>query len=187
MKAGNRPSSEYHFVSIWRVEGTAAEVYAIIEDVESLPRWWPAVYLEVRVLEPGDAAGVGKVVALYTKGWLPYTLRWQLRIIEAQRPHRSTLEAWGDLIGRGVWTFTQAGGKVQVQYDWRIQADKPMLRYLSFLLKPIFAANHRWAMARGEESLRLELLRRRADSATGVVPIPDPPGPTFPHRRRRDS
>jgi hypothetical protein len=31
-----------------------------------------------------------------------------------------------------------------------------------FILKPIFAANHRWAMARGEESLTRELLRRRS-------------------------
>jgi hypothetical protein len=31
------------------------------------------------------------------------------------------------------------------------------LRYLSFLFKPFFSANHRWAMARGEESLRREL------------------------------
>jgi hypothetical protein len=42
-----------------------------------------------------------------------------------------------------------------------VRADKPILRYGSFILKPIFAANHRWAMARGEESLARELLRRR--------------------------
>ena len=42
----------------------------------------------------------------------------------------------------------------------RIRAEKPLLRYLSFLLKPVFSANHRWAMARGEESLRAELGRR---------------------------
>jgi hypothetical protein len=50
---------------------------------------------------------------------------------------------------------------VKVTGDWDIRADKPLLRYLSFLFKPIFSANHRWAMARGEESLRLELGRRR--------------------------
>ena len=30
---------------------------------------------------------------------------------------------------------------------------KPLLRYLSFLLKPFFRANHSWAMAKGRESL----------------------------------
>lgn len=155
-------ANDYHFVTHWRVEGTAEEVYRIIEDVESLVRWWPSVYLEARVLEPGNDQGVGKVVSLLTRGWLPYTLRWNLRIIDARRPYTSTLEAWGDFVGRGVWTFEPAGEMVEVTYDWKIRADKPLLRYLSFWLKPIFSANHRWAMARGEESLKLELPRRRA-------------------------
>ena len=46
-------------------------------------------------------------------------------------------------------------------YDWKIRADKPLLRYLSFLLKPIFSANHRWAMAQGEKALRAELACRQ--------------------------
>jgi hypothetical protein len=44
---------------------------------------------------------------------------------------------------------------------------------------PTFGANHRWAMARGEESLRLELMRRRAKTAAERLAVPAPPGPTF--------
>lgn len=73
----------------------------------------------------------------------------------------------------------QDGAFVDISYDWRISAEKPLLRRLSFLLKPIFAANHRWAMARGEESLRLELRRRRARTAADRAGVPPPPGPTF--------
>jgi hypothetical protein len=76
-----------------------------------------------------------------------------------------------------VWTFRQDGPFVDIEYDWRIRAEKPLLRSLSFLLKPIFEANHRWAMARGEESLRLELARRRAPSETARAQLPPPPGP----------
>jgi len=42
-----------------------------------------------------------------------------------------------------------------------------------------FEANHRWAMARGEESLELELRRRRAGTAAERDSVPAPPGPTF--------
>ena len=178
-------SADYHFVSRWRAEGTCQEVADVIGDVESLPRWWPAVYLDVQVLEPGGAHGVGKLVSLYTKGWLPYTLRWHLRVTESRHPHGSTIQALGDFDGRGVWTFTQAGEFVDITYDWRIRARKPLLNALSFLLKPIFAANHHWAMARGEESLRLELLRRRARTPEERARIPPPPSPTFPHNRRQ--
>ena len=70
---------------------------------------------------------------------------------------------------------------VNITYDWRVMADKPLLRRLSFLLKPLFSANHGWAMARGEESLKLEMARRRAASPEDAARIPAPPGPTFPH------
>ncbi|HEX5501573.1 MAG TPA: SRPBCC family protein [Thermomicrobiales bacterium] len=171
-------SNDYHFITHWRVAGTVKEVYDIIGDAADLPRWWPSVYLAVGVLDPGDpATGLGKVVDLYTKGWLPYTLRWQFRVTEVSETGYS-LEAWGDFDGRGVWTFAQDGPWVDMTYDWAIRADKPLLRYLSFLLKPIFAANHRWAMARGEESLALELARRRAKTPAARAAVAPPPGPT---------
>ena len=170
-------SSDYHFITQWRVEGTLEEVAAIITDRDALTRWWPSVYLEVEEIEPGDASGLGKVVRLYTKGWLPYTLRWQLRVAEI-RPDGFTLEASGDFTGRGIWTFAQDGPWVRITYDWRIRADKPLLRRLSFLLKPVFAANHHWAMAQGEQSLQLELARRRAQTAAERASIPLPPPAT---------
>jgi hypothetical protein len=73
---------------------------------------------------------------------------------------------------------------VQVEFDWRIDADKPLLRYGSPELKPIFNWNHRWVMARGEESLRLVLRRRAATTHEERDAVPPPPGPTWPHRRR---
>jgi hypothetical protein len=147
-------ANEYHFITRWRVQGTREEVYDILDNPLDLVRWWPAVYLEVKEIEP-------EVVQLHTKGWLPYTLRWRLRRLEAHRPAGFSLQAWGDFDGTGVWTFEQDGAFVDVTYDWRIKAEKPLLRYLSFLLKPIFSANHRWAMAQGEASLKRELERRR--------------------------
>jgi hypothetical protein len=152
-------NNDYHFITRWRIEGTITEVAGVLRNAVDLPRWWPSVYLDVQELEPGDQDGIGKVVTLHTRGWLPYTLRWQFRVTESRHPHGYTLEAWGDFNGRGVWTFEQEGEWVNVTYDWKVRADKPLLKAFSFLLKPVFSANHRWAMARGEESLRLELDR----------------------------
>jgi hypothetical protein len=169
--------NEYHFITNWRIRGTIEEVATILADARGLTRWWPAVYLDARVLEPGDERGLGTVVSLYTKGWLPYTLRWQFRVSEIGA-QGFTIEAWGDFIGRGIWIFEQDGEWASVTYDWKIRADKPLLRRLSFLMKPIFAANHHWAMARGEESLKLELARRRARTPEELARIPAPPPPT---------
>src|ERR1044071_2891396 len=149
--------NEYHFITHWRVPGTVEEVGNIIGNAPDLVRWWPSVYLDVQELEPGDENGIGRVIDLYTKGWLPYTLRWQFRVTELDPGHSVTLEARGDFVGRGIWTFEQEGAWFNITYEWKTRADKPLLQALSFLMKPIFSANHHWAMEKGEESLRLEL------------------------------
>ena len=168
----------YHFVTHWRAQGAPEEVYDLLDDPADLPRWWPAVYLDVKQIGAGDAQGLGKAFELHTRGWLPYTLRWQLRTVEKKRPHRLVIEAQGDLVGRGVWTLRREGSGLDVAFDWQVEADKPLLRKLSWLLRPIFAANHRWAMSKGEDSLRLELARRHAPTAAEAAKVPPPPGPS---------
>jgi hypothetical protein len=171
------PDNAYHFITTWQVEATVEEVKRVLGDATGLTRWWPSVYLDVQQLEPGDETGMGSVVSLYTKGWLPYTLRWTFRTTEV-KPEGFTIEAYGDFVRRGIWTFEQEGTQVKVVYDWKITAEKPLLKRLSFLLKSIFSANHHWAMARGLESLVLELRRRRTVSPEAKAKIPAPPPAT---------
>ena len=170
-------SNQYEFMSRWRVEGTCGEIADVLSDASALARWWPSVYLHVEELQPPDARGLGRRVRLHTKGWLPYTITWEFEIVASNYPYGFTLVASGDFDGRGVWTFAQDGSFVDITYDWRLRAEKPLLRNLSFLLKPAFEANHRWAMEQGERSLKLELARRRATSAAARAAIPPPPGP----------
>ncbi len=158
--------NKYRFVTRWQVEAPPEEVFAVLTDSESLTRWWPSVYRRVQAIGPPPGPdGVGKRLLLDTQGWLPYRLRWELRTVEHQPPSRLALEASGDFVGSGVWTLAQEGSATEVKYVWAIRAQKPLLRYLSFLLRPVFALNHRWAMARGLESLKLELERRRGELA----------------------
>ena len=172
--------AQYHFVTRWELPASCEEVYRLLEDVEALSAWWPSVYLKVNILKPGLPGGVGKKVALFTKGWLPYTLRWQFTVTQTDFPNGFALEAQGDFAGTGVWTFRKLDQhKCEVLYNWRISAEKPLLRRLSWLLRPLFSANHLWAMRKGEESIRLELQRRRTADPAARAHIPDPPKATF--------
>jgi hypothetical protein len=170
-------ANDYHFVTRWRVEGTRGEVADVLGDPVALSQWWPSVYLEVDEIAPPGPDGLGRRVRLRTKGWLPYTIAWEFEVVDSRYPAGFTIVARGDFDGRGVWTFEQDGRFVNITYDWRLRAEKPLLRNLSFLLRPIFEANHKWAMAQGERSLELELARRRATSAAARAAIPPPPGP----------
>ena len=169
--------NDYHFVSQWRVEGTCGEVADILGNPVALARWWPAVYLQAEELEPPNASGVGRHMRLLSKGWLPYTIHWEFVVVESRYPFGFTIEAIGDFVGRGTWTFVQDGAMVNIIYDWRIRAEKPLVKILSPLLRSLFEANHRWAMSQGEMSLKLELERRRATSDSARAAIPPPPGP----------
>jgi len=171
--------NEYHFVDRWRVEGEVKEVADILEDALALPHWWGSVYFDVKQVEPGGEGGVGKLISLHAGGWLPYILRINFRTVASNYPHGFSMDATGDLEGRGIWTFEQDGGFVNVTYDWTIRANKPIIEKLSFLLKPIFRSNHNWTMRRGEESLQLELLRRRARSDAELAGIPAGPRPSL--------
>jgi hypothetical protein len=186
-------SNDYHFITVWRIPATPDEISDVLGDAPALARWWPSVYLTVAEVAPGDERGVGKVVDLYTKGYLPYTLRWRFTVTESEPPTGFRLEATGDFVGHGIWTLTAEPGPddargplTTVTYDWTVLAEKGILKNLSLIMKPIFKSNHHWAMARGEESLKLELARRHtAGDPTVRAALPKPPGPTFPHNLRR--
>jgi hypothetical protein len=186
-------SNDYHFVTVWRIAADPSEISEVLGDAPGLARWWPSVYLTVTEVAAGDAQGVGKVVDLWTKGFLPYTLRWRFTVSESDPPTGFRIEANGDFVGQGIWTLTQERGPddprgplTTVAYDWTVIAEKGVLKHLSVIMTPIFKANHHWAMARGEESLRLELARRHAATDPTIrVAIPKPPGPTFPHNLGR--
>jgi len=156
------PANEYQFVTRWRLPGTPEQVSDLLGDTETICRIWPSLYTRARVVEPGGEHGLGRVLRVETRGHLPYTLRWSYRIAESRHPNGYTIEAWGDMVGTGVWAFQPDGDATRVTYLWRVRTEKPVLRLLSPLLKPLFKSNHDRVMADGERALRAELERRRA-------------------------
>ena len=81
----------------------------------------------------------------------------------------------GDLRGHGRWTLTAVPRGTHVRFDWRVHADRPLLRVLTPLLRPAFRWNHDWAIARAQEGLE--------PYAQGLAPAP-PVQPAHGERRR---
>jgi hypothetical protein len=50
-----------------------------------------------------------------------------------------------------------------VRFDWRVVADRPLLRALSPLLRPALRWNHNWAIARARDGLEPYALATFAD------------------------
>ena len=149
---------EFHLPTSWRVRGTVARAYDILSKPLDFVRWWPEVYLKVREVNPGDADGVGRIMELHTKGWLPYRLAWRAELIAVDKPRSMSILARGDLDGRGEWRFTQDGDFVDIHYDWA--AFVPFLGVWSFQLDGIFIGATRTAAMRNAGSSRWRCISR---------------------------
>ena len=168
---------EFRYVDRWRIAGRIEEVAEILRDAPGYARWWRSVYLDVRVIERGDERHIGEVGRVRAKGWLPYVIEFDARVVDERFPHGFKVVAEGELSGRGEWTIDQNGPWVDITYEWAVLGNKPIFRYLSFLLRPVFEGNHNWTMRRGEEGLRLELARRQARTPEARARIPEPRAP----------
>ena len=154
------PPVAFRIPTTWRVRGRIEDVAKVLSEPEEFPRWWGDVYLSVKTLKPGDANGIGQTVTVHSKGWLPYRLNWQGTLVENRMPTSWTVEATGDLVGRGIWTLTQTGDAAEVFYDWSVTSDRLLFRLLAPLFRRLMISNHKWAMSKGEAGLRAELARR---------------------------
>ena len=154
------PPVAFRIPTVWRVRGRIEDVAQILAEPEAFPRWWGDVYLGVTTIKAGGADGIGQTVAVFSKGWLPYRLNWQGTLVESQMPTSWTVEATGDLVGRGIWMLTQRGDTAEISYDWSVSSDRLLFRLLAPFFRWLMISNHKWAMAKGEAGLQAELTRR---------------------------
>jgi mannose-6-phosphate isomerase-like protein (cupin superfamily)/uncharacterized protein YndB with AHSA1/START domain len=157
-------SSEYLFVDEWDVAAPADAVFAALADARTYPDWWRPVYLEVDADGPAE---LGKVSQQHFKGRLPYHLRTRSRIVSLEPPYVVAAEVDGDLRGHGTWTLTPTQAGTHVRFDWRVHADRRLLRLLTPVLRPAFRWNHDWAIARAVDGLEPYAQRTAAPEPAG--------------------
>ncbi len=158
-------SSEYLFLDEWDVGAPREAVFEALADARTYPSWWRPVYIGV---EADGPAVVGAESRQHFKGRLPYQLRTRSRIVRLERPHIIEADVDGDLRGHGRWTLMTTLAGTRVRFDWRVHADRRLLRVLTPVLRPAFRWNHDWAVARAIEGLEpyaRGLAPRRAQQA----------------------
>lgn len=154
-------ASEYVFIDEWDVDAPREAVFLALADAGTYPEWWTPVYIAVETDGPPQ---VGRVSEHKFKGQLPYHLKTRSEIVGYEPPESFAVEVEGDLTGRGVWTLTELDhGGVHVHFDWRVIADRPLLRYLTPVLRPVFRWNHNWSIKRAIEGLE-PYARSQADA-----------------------
>jgi hypothetical protein len=85
------------------------------------------------------------------RGWLPYKLRFEIETIRREKPSLIEFKATGDFeTDSSRWILQPEGDGTHVVLDWNPIVEKPIVRMLSPILKPLFDWNHYWTMRRGE-------------------------------------
>ena len=154
--------NHYEFSTRWVIPYPIESVWSTLIRATEYPQWWGTVYDRVEKLNDlaGDQIGARAIVEAH--GRLPYHIRFQSEITDVCAPRLLKLAATGDLTGMGTWSLQEVEEATEVTFDWVVEADKPLLRLLSPVLKPLFMWNHRWTMQQGEIALRRHLRERQA-------------------------
>lgn len=139
--------SAYRFRSRWLVPADRDTLFGVLGDLGSYPQWWP----QVRSVEQYDS----KTALVVVRSSLPYALR-VLATSLREDPVAGVLEARlaGDVNGWSRWTLPPAGAAGPLVYEQVVVAERPLLRRLGPVARPLFRANHAVMMRAGERGLR---------------------------------
>nr|WP_184351102.1 SRPBCC family protein [Streptomyces olivoverticillatus] len=146
----------YRFHDTWTLAAAPDAVYAVLEDPDGYPAWWPQV---IGVTRTGDDSGTVRF-----RSFLPYDLAVTAR--QGRRdPAARTLEITlhGDLEGWARWTVLPRGRTGSTaRFEQEVTVHKPLMRRLALPGRPLFLANHAWMMRGGRRGLAA-LLESRAE------------------------
>jgi hypothetical protein len=144
-----KSSNAYRFLEQWFIPFPPERVWDVGADGRLLLDWWQSVYLNAEPVGQYDAPRVGGKLRDEARGFLPYHLRFLIESIELDRPRVVMVRTKGDLNGTWRAELHPVDGGSLDMIDEQVQAEKPLLKLLSPLLKPLFAANHRrWTTPR---------------------------------------
>nr|WP_225953769.1 SRPBCC family protein [Kibdelosporangium phytohabitans] len=148
MRRGVRtPVNRYRFRSLWTVRAAAGDVFDVVTDPGTYPLWWP------------DIHGVGRIdddtAEVVCRSVLPYALTFRMHRAEQDLDRgRMMIGMTGDLEGFCRSTVVPGRRTVTLEITQDVIVNKPLLRALAPVARPVFRANHAAMMWRGQRGLR---------------------------------
>lgn len=139
----------YHFTTQWRIAAPVNRIYALINNAEAWPMWWPSVRSVAAISDPDGTER-------QHQEWrtpMGYSFAFDLELLERIPNQRLHAAASGMLEGTGTWRFEDASGGCLVTFDWRVTTNVSWMNALGFLLRPVFQYNHYLVMKQGRKGL----------------------------------
>jgi uncharacterized protein YndB with AHSA1/START domain len=167
----------YMFETEWVLTAPVERVFELLSCPEDYDSWWPSV-TQSKLVDDGDAAGVGKVASYTIRGPWHATLRLQVRTIEVDRPLRVRSIVRGDLVGTGTYHLENHPSGTRVRFHWYVATTKGWMDKVARFARPAFSYAHKQVMYLGCEAmakhLGAKLLMARSTVVNSPTPIPVP-------------
>ncbi|MGI8426418.1 MAG: SRPBCC family protein [Actinomycetota bacterium] len=139
--------NHYRFETVWKVEGPRDRVFGVLRDLPRYPQWWR----EVQEVVGNGNSGLKVTI----RATLPYSLAFDMQqdvVDELGGILKAAMK--GDLEGFSRWRIVEKGGDCLLTFQEEVRMNKPLLRWLAPIARPIFKINHFLMMKHGQEGLR---------------------------------
>jgi hypothetical protein len=138
------------------------ELWAVLARTDDYQGWWPwlrAVEAGPAAASSGTALVAGTVARCAVRAPLPYTLRFDVRLVEVVPGERVDVVVTGDLDGPARLDLAAAGDGTSARLSWTLELRDRFLRPLASLGRPAMV----WAHDRVIEAGLRDFERRALD------------------------
>jgi carbon monoxide dehydrogenase subunit G len=160
--------AHYKFESEWELEAPIDRVFELLTHPEDFQRWWPSV-TDSRRIEEGDDDGVGAVAAYTLQSPVFYSMDFQAKALEVDRPRRIHTLVRGDLIGTGTYLLEQQQSRTKVVFLWYVATTRRWMNLVAPVARPLFVWAHHHVMREGATAMAAQLGGRLIGIKTRTV------------------
>lgn len=160
--------AHYRFESEWELEAPIDRVFDLLSHPEDFQRWWPSVTRSER-LEEGDEDGVGAIAEYTLRSPVFYSMDFQAKALEVERPRRIHTLVRGDLIGTGTYELEQLEGRTMIRFLWYVSTTRRWMNVVAPLARPLFVWAHHHVMREGAVAMAAQFGGRLIGIKTRAV------------------
>lgn len=148
-------AAPFRFDRAWTFAISPEAFWELIQQTENFPRWW-------RWLRAFDADGLhpGAQARFEVRGPLPYTLRFELDVVEVVACEVVDTVVQGDLEGSARLDLVEAPGGCRAHLRWSLTPANRMVRRLARVARPLMAWSHDQIVQAGVQQFERAALSR---------------------------
>jgi Polyketide cyclase / dehydrase and lipid transport len=140
--------SERHY----SIDAPRGAVWAALTRVGEYEQWWPWL-----AAFDGGRLAPGERWRCAVKPPLPYTVRFEIHLVEVVDGHVARAEIGGDIAGRAEVIVVDRGDRSELQLRSELVAVRGMPRLLARWARPIAVRGHDWVLDAGADQFRAAL------------------------------